>query len=282
MKTVVIVGSSLAGLRAAETLRLEKYEDRIVIVGAERHQPYDRPPLSKKVLLGEWEAERISLRKAEDLDKLNVEWKLGSPAQSLDTEKRVLTLSNGEEISYDGLIIATGSVVRRLTDEPDWKGIHVVRTLGRPGAQHVENKWELMDMITAGGTAIIGTPDDLVKAVRHLQEITGGFGVVLGFAHDWANRENTLRSWDLVARYVIPEINQTTLGQRASMKFLNDNQATLMAGAGAAVMQKILGDERASAELGVMMQQMQAQTDDRGATFRPGGGVREDQLPTEK
>ena len=77
MKTVVIVGSSLAGLRAAETLRLEKYENRIVIVGAERHQPYDRPPLSKKVLLGEWEDERISLRKAEDLDKLNVEWKLG-------------------------------------------------------------------------------------------------------------------------------------------------------------------------------------------------------------
>jgi limonene 1,2-monooxygenase len=163
-----------------------------------------------------------------------------------------------------------------------WHNEYNVWTLGRPGAQHVENKWELMDMITSGGTAIIGTPDDLVKTIRHLQEITGGFGVVLGFAHDWANRENTLRSWDLVARYVIPEINQTTLGQRASMKFLNDNQATLMAGAGAAVMQKILGDERASAELGVMMQQMQAQTDDRGATFRPGGGIRDDQLPTEK
>jgi len=73
--------------------------------------------------------------------------------------------------------------------------------------------------------------------------------VALGFAHDWANRENTLRSWDLVARYVVPEINRTTVGQRASMKFLNDNQAALMAGAGAAVMQKILGDERASAEL---------------------------------
>jgi limonene 1,2-monooxygenase len=163
-----------------------------------------------------------------------------------------------------------------------WHNEYNVWTLGRPGAQHVEDKWELMDMITSGGTAIIGTPDDLVKTIRHLQEITGGFGVVLGFAHDWANRENTLRSWDLVARYVIPEINRTTLGQRASMKFLNDNQATLMAGAGAAVMQKILGNERASAELGVMMQQMQAQTDDRGATFRPGGGVREDQLPTEK
>jgi hypothetical protein len=80
----------------------------------------------------------------------------------------------------------------------------------------------------------------------------------------------------------VPEINRTTVGQRASMKFLNDNQATLMAGAGAAVMQKILGDERASAELGVMMKQMQSGKDDRGATFRPGGGVRDDQLPENK
>ena len=77
LNTVVIVGSSLAGLRAAETLRLEKYEGRIIIVGAENREPYDRPPLSKKVLAGEWEAERISLRKPEDLAKLNVDWKLG-------------------------------------------------------------------------------------------------------------------------------------------------------------------------------------------------------------
>jgi len=78
---------------------------------------------------------------------------------------------------------------------------------------------------------------------------------------------------------VIPEINRTTTRLRDSQQFLNDNQATLMAGAGAAVMQKILGDERASQELGVMMQQMQQKDDDRSTTFRPGGGVREDQLP---
>ena len=58
-------------------MRLEKYEGRIIIVGAENREPYDRPPLSKKVLAGEWEAERISLRKPEDLAKLNVDWKLG-------------------------------------------------------------------------------------------------------------------------------------------------------------------------------------------------------------
>ena len=160
-----------------------------------------------------------------------------------------------------------------------WHNEYNVWTLGRPGAQHVDDKWELLEQITAGGTAVIGTPDDLVAAIRNLQDITGGFGVVLGFAHDWANRENTRRSWDMVARYVIPEVNRVTERQRASMKFLNDNQATLMAGAGAAVMQKIMADERASAELVTMMQNMQQGDDDRGSTFRPGGGIRDDQLP---
>jgi len=160
-----------------------------------------------------------------------------------------------------------------------WHNEYNVWTLGRPGAQHVDDKWELLEQITAGGTAVIGTPDDLVAAIRNLQDLTGGFGVVLGFAHDWANRENTRRSWDMVARYVIPEVNRVTERQRASMKFLNDNQATLMAGAGAAVMQKIMADERASAELVTMMQNMQQGSDDRGTTFRPGGGVRDDQLP---
>ena len=129
LNTVVIVGSSLAGLRAAETLRLDKYEGRIIIVGAEDRQPYDRPPLSKKVLAGEWEAERISLRKSEDLDKLNVDWKLGSAATALDAKNRIITLASGETISFDGLIIATGSGVRKLPNHPDWKGVHVVRTL---------------------------------------------------------------------------------------------------------------------------------------------------------
>ena len=129
LNTVVIVGSSLAGLRAAETLRLEKYEGRIIIVGAENREPYDRPPLSKKVLAGECEAERISLRKPEDLAKLNVDWKLGSAAAALDTKNRIITLVSGETISFDGLIIATGSGVRKLPNQPDWKGVHVVRTL---------------------------------------------------------------------------------------------------------------------------------------------------------
>ena len=96
-----------------------------------------------------------------------------------------------------------------------WHNEYNVWTLGRPGAEAVEDAWELLDRTTVGGAdgagaAVVGTPDDLVAAIRTLQETTGGFGVVLGFAHDWADREATLRSWELFARYVIPEINGYT------------------------------------------------------------------------
>jgi limonene 1,2-monooxygenase len=157
-----------------------------------------------------------------------------------------------------------------------WHNEYNVWTLGRPGAVHVENKWDLLEQITAGGVAVIGTPDDLIDSIHRLEEVTGGFGVVMGFAHDWANRENTRRSWDMVARYVMPEINRTTARLRESQQFLNDNQAALMGGASAAVVAKIMENERAAKELGVMLQQNQAGQDDRNTTFRPGAGVRDE------
>ena len=129
MDTIVIVGSSLAGLRAAETLRQQKFDGRIVMVGAEDRAPYDRPPLSKKVLSGEWDAERVVLRKPDDLTALNLEWKLGSPAVGLDTTERVVSLASDESVSFDGLIIATGGVVKRLPNQPSWRGVHTLRTL---------------------------------------------------------------------------------------------------------------------------------------------------------
>jgi limonene 1,2-monooxygenase len=162
-----------------------------------------------------------------------------------------------------------------------WHNEYNVWTLGRPGAEHVDDAWELLDMVTdsgatGAGAAVVGTPDDLVSAINRLQEITGGFGVVLGFAHDWANREATLRSWDLVARYVIPAVNGTTGRLRSSMQFLHDHQSELMAGAGAAVMQKIMGHQGASAAMAVTAQQLAEQAAarrERAATFRPGGGL---------
>jgi limonene 1,2-monooxygenase len=168
-----------------------------------------------------------------------------------------------------------------------WHNEYNVRVLGRPGAIHVDDPWELLDQVAesgaeGGGAAVIGTPDDLVEAIESLQQLTGGFGVVLGFAHDWANRENTLRSWDLVARYVIPAINGSVRSMQASADYVEANKAELMGGASAAVLSKILAHEGAAAAMATTMAQIAERAAARKAKneapandpdFRPGAGL---------
>ena len=93
--------------------------------------------------------------------------------------------------------------------------------------------------------AVIGTPDDLVAKIREMVAITGGFGCVIGFAHDWANREDTRRSWDMVARYVIPEVNGLLDDYRESHKFVTEDRA-YWERHNEAVMNKIKANKRAS------------------------------------
>jgi len=130
----VVVGASLAGVRACETLRHEGFEGEIICIGDENHVPYDRPPLSKKFLSGEWDADRISLRRPEAIAELGVRWKRGTKAVQLNTDSRMISLENGDDVSYDGLIIATGGTVRRLPNQPDIAGVHVLRTLDQATA----------------------------------------------------------------------------------------------------------------------------------------------------
>ena len=141
-----------------------------------------------------------------------------------------------------------------------WNNEYNVRVLGRPDAVHVDDPDELVARVSGGGApgagaSVIGTPDEMVAAVRNLQQIVGGFGIVVGFVHDWANREATLRSWELFARFVVPELNGYTKNLRASADFLQENQETLIKGAGAAIMAKIQQDPRAAAAMAVTMQQ---------------------------
>ncbi len=126
---VVVVGASLAGLRACETLRTDGFTGRVTLVGAEDEVPYDRPPLSKKLLAGEWDGDRIRLRKPEAFDELHLDLRLGVRATALDTERRVLGLADGTEVAYHGLVIATGAAPRRLPGQPVLDGICELRTL---------------------------------------------------------------------------------------------------------------------------------------------------------
>ncbi|TVR27337.1 MAG: LLM class flavin-dependent oxidoreductase [Ilumatobacter sp.] len=177
-----------------------------------------------------------------------------------------------------------------------WHNEYNVWTLGRPGTSHVDDPWQLLDQVAGDGAAgagasVVGTPDDMVAAIRRLQEVTGGFGVVLGFAHDWADREATFRSWELFARYVVPEINGYTERFRRSQQYLHDHQSELIAGAGKAVMSKIMAHDGAAAALATMMEQRKAATEQttgqttgqtagrtseqapQQSEFRPGAGV---------
>jgi 3-phenylpropionate/trans-cinnamate dioxygenase ferredoxin reductase subunit len=129
--TVVIVGGSLAGLRAAEELRNQGFAGTVTVVAAESHRPYDRPPLSKQVLAGEWPTERIELTVMAEggVDGLDLDWRLGVRAAALDPRGRTVTLSSGEALAYDGLVIATGAVPRTLPGTEGVGGVHTLRTL---------------------------------------------------------------------------------------------------------------------------------------------------------
>ncbi len=113
---VVVVGASLAGLRAAEALRSEGFTGAITVVGGEPHLPYDRPPLSKQVLTGAWEPDRVILRKPDDMGSIDVEWRLGVPGGALDVGEREVVLTSDERIGFDALVIATGAAPRRLPE----------------------------------------------------------------------------------------------------------------------------------------------------------------------
>jgi limonene 1,2-monooxygenase len=131
-----------------------------------------------------------------------------------------------------------------------WHNEYNVGTLQRPGLQPFTSPEDAVEK-TAGGegaASTIGTPDDLVKTIKSLIDVSGGVGTIVGFVHDWANIENTRRSWDMVARYVIPEINGYTTKLRESQRFLVENRAVFDR-AGQAVMAKIMENDKAAAAL---------------------------------
>lgn len=131
-----------------------------------------------------------------------------------------------------------------------WHNDYVAGTLMRPGVDVFADPEEAVDKTAfgEGSSSVIGTPDDLVKTIRHMVELTGGFGTVIGFVHDWANREATRRSWDLVARYVIPEVNGLLAAYRESRQYVVEHRDAFQQ-ANQAILSKIMENDRAAAAL---------------------------------
>ena len=128
-RAVTVVGASLAGLNAAEALRREGFDGPVTLIGAEAHLPYDRPPLSKQVLAGDWEPERAALTDSEELESDGIEARLGVRATALDLAARELTLHTGETVAFDGLVVATGARCRTMPGTEGLDGVHVLRSL---------------------------------------------------------------------------------------------------------------------------------------------------------
>jgi NADPH-dependent 2,4-dienoyl-CoA reductase/sulfur reductase-like enzyme len=186
MGSVVVVGASLAGLRAVQALRRAGFAGRVTAIGEESEPPYDRPPLSKEVLAGKWDVERTRLLRPEDED-LEVEWRLGRRAESLDLAARRVALAGGESVPFDGLVIATGTFARRLPGAPPLAGIHVLRTLSDCLALRAElDKSPRVAVIGAGfiGLEVAATCRGRGLAVSVIESLAAplerGLGATLG------------------------------------------------------------------------------------------------------
>ncbi|WP_416968796.1 NAD(P)/FAD-dependent oxidoreductase [Streptomyces sp. 4F14] len=145
MRTVAVVGASLAGLSAVRALRDQGYEGRLIVVGDEVHRPYDRPPLSKEFLAGTYGEADLALET--DGESLDAEWLLGSRATGLDPAARELSLADGSRLSADGFVIATGAAARTLPGSANLAGVHTLRTLDDARALKAE--------LAAGGRLVV-------------------------------------------------------------------------------------------------------------------------------
>jgi 3-phenylpropionate/trans-cinnamate dioxygenase ferredoxin reductase component len=147
-QTFVIVGASLAGAKAAETLREEGFDGRVVLVGAEPERPYERPPLSKEYLRGEAGRDKVYVHEEGYYEQHDVELRAGRRATALDASAREVELDDGERLRYDRLLLATGAEPRRLSiPGADLDGVLYLRTVGDSDA--------IRERLDKGGSVVV-------------------------------------------------------------------------------------------------------------------------------
>lgn len=180
--TVVIVGSSVGGVRTAQGLRRESYGGRIVIIGAESELPYDKPPLSKQFLAGTWPAERVALLTADQADQAGIELRLGTGAEHLAVADKQVVLADGDRIDYDVVVLATGSEARPSPWAAE-SGQHVLRTMGDSRALAEDLAKDGPVVVIGGGfigAEVAATARSLGREVTIVDPLEVPIGRVLG------------------------------------------------------------------------------------------------------
>ena len=148
----VIVGASLAGAKAAETLREEGFDGRIVLIGEETERPYERPPLSKDLLLGNAERDSVFVHEARWYEQNHVELRLGTRVTALDPGAHEVELDGSELLRYDKVLLTTGSIVRTLpVPGADLTGVHYLRRLGDSDRINADIRPDSRVVIVGGG-----------------------------------------------------------------------------------------------------------------------------------
>jgi 3-phenylpropionate/trans-cinnamate dioxygenase ferredoxin reductase subunit len=147
MRSVAVIGASLAGLSTARELRAAGYDGALTIVGEERHEPYDRPPLSKDFLAGRVGADALALGGTDEYAALGADWLLGDRAVRLDASERTVTLASGRQLRADAVVVATGASPRTLPGTAGLAGVHTLRTLDDAEALRAD--------LTTGGPCVV-------------------------------------------------------------------------------------------------------------------------------
>jgi 3-phenylpropionate/trans-cinnamate dioxygenase ferredoxin reductase subunit len=171
--TVVIVGCGQAGLQAAASLREQRYEGRVVLVGDEPHPPYQRPPLSKGYLLGEIGPEQLAFRPEAFFSKHQIELVTGKRAVAIDRNRRAVTLEDDTRLSYDHLVLATGTRSRPLAiPGVDLRNVFYLRTLGEATDLRARLACAKHAVVIGAGFIGLEFAASAVKAVKQGLQVT--------------------------------------------------------------------------------------------------------------
>ncbi len=194
ISTILIIGGGQAGAQAIDTLRREGFGGRLILVSDEPALPYQRPPLSKKFLSGELAADRLPFRHQSFYDEHRIELKLGVRATRLDPAARRVSLSNGEEVVYDRLLLCLGAISRQLTcPGADLPGVHYLRGIAdvprireglKPGARAVIIGGGYIGLETAATARKMGCAVTVLEMADRLMNRVVASNVSEYFAHE--------------------------------------------------------------------------------------------------
>ena len=184
MGTVVVVGSSVAGVRTAQALRSEGYQGRVVLVGEETEPPYDKPPLSKQFLAGAWDRSKLALLTPTAAEAAGIELRLGVAAQRLDVAGRQVVLTDATCLDWDAVVLATGAAARP-SPWPAESGVHVVRSLADSEALRADLLVDAPVVVVGGGfigAEVAATARSLGREVTVVDPMEAPIGRVVGNA----------------------------------------------------------------------------------------------------